>query len=150
MKALIWIVCVFVGSFIKVVLFGNAQLGAIPTVLIYGAIFAIARRLCALWDERKNGNSSTKVESNSPDEKVTYEESTVLASSNNAAFESAITEDAGNEDPIQVYEQPGPLVSDEVEDVSGEENLPSVRFCPTCGFKLLDGSTFCSKCGRKI
>ena len=53
MKVIIWIGCVFVASFIKVLLFGSTNFGAIPTVIFWGAFFALARWLCKLWDKRK-------------------------------------------------------------------------------------------------
>ena len=36
MKVLIWAVCIFVAAFVKALAFGNANLGAIPTLIIYG------------------------------------------------------------------------------------------------------------------
>ena len=53
MKVLIWVVCIFVAAFVKALAFGNANLGAIPTLIIYGSFFALAGFLCKQWDERK-------------------------------------------------------------------------------------------------
>ena len=30
------------------------------------------------------------------------------------------------------------------------EEMPRIRFCRKCGFELIDGSEFCSRCGRAI
>lgn len=54
MKVFIWLGCFFVPAFIKVLLQNNGiGLGAIPTVILYGAALWAARHLCQKWDERK-------------------------------------------------------------------------------------------------
>ena len=32
----------------------------------------------------------------------------------------------------------------------GSEEMPRIRFCRKCGFELIDGSEFCSRCGTAI
>ena len=54
MKALIWIVCIFVFSLVKTLLFGNKALGAIPSVIFYGIAFGVAGKLSKAWEEHKN------------------------------------------------------------------------------------------------
>ena len=54
MKVLIWLGCFFVSALLRMLLFGNARLGGLLTVLIYGVTFAVARTLSDAWDERKS------------------------------------------------------------------------------------------------
>lgn len=55
MKVLIWFVCLFVASSITTLLAGGGyHLGAIPTIILYGATFAAARALSKEWENRKN------------------------------------------------------------------------------------------------
>ena len=54
MKILIWLGCLFVPAFIKVLLQNNGIfLGGIPTWILYGVTIWTARHLCQKWDERK-------------------------------------------------------------------------------------------------
>lgn len=54
MKVLIWFVCLFIASIIKTLLVGGGSLGAIPTMILYGAAFAAAKALSTAWENRKN------------------------------------------------------------------------------------------------
>jgi len=54
MKVLIWFACVFVASIVKTLLVGSGSLGAIPTMILYGAAFAAAKALSTAWENRKN------------------------------------------------------------------------------------------------
>ena len=55
MKVLIWIGC-FLGLSVIVTLIRSAGilLGGIPTFLLYTGMFWVARKLCELWDNRKD------------------------------------------------------------------------------------------------
>ena len=53
MKILIWFGCFFVNALIQVMLKNmGITLGAIPVMLLFGASYWSARRLCKKWDER--------------------------------------------------------------------------------------------------
>ena len=53
MKVLIWVGCLLIASIIRIVIFANSSLGALPTLLLYGACFAGAKMLCVSWDDHK-------------------------------------------------------------------------------------------------
>lgn len=54
MKFLIWFLCIFANALITTLIKdAGVILGAIPTVILYGATFWLARTLCKKWDEHK-------------------------------------------------------------------------------------------------
>lgn len=54
MKVLIWILCFFANALITTVLKESGiLLGAIPTMILFGATLWLARTLCKKWDEHK-------------------------------------------------------------------------------------------------
>ena len=54
MKVLIWILCIFANALITTILKESGiLLGAIPTMILFGAMFWLARTLCKKWDEHK-------------------------------------------------------------------------------------------------
>ena len=54
MKVLIWFLCIFAYALITTLIKeAGIILGAIPTVILYGATFWLARTLCKKWDEHK-------------------------------------------------------------------------------------------------
>lgn len=54
MKFLIWFGSFFVNAVIQVMLKNMCiSLGAIPVMLLFGASYWSARKLCQKWDERK-------------------------------------------------------------------------------------------------
>lgn len=53
MKVLIWVGCLLIASIIRMVIFANSSLGALPTLLLYGACFAGAKMLCVSWDDHR-------------------------------------------------------------------------------------------------
>lgn len=54
-KVLIWIGCLFMATALFILIGSNTLLGFIPTIIIYGAAFYIARQLCAMYEEKKTG-----------------------------------------------------------------------------------------------
>ena len=58
MKILIWGACCFFGSLVQTTLkfVFHIQLGAIPTFLLWGCLFSLARFLCSVWDKHKQTN----------------------------------------------------------------------------------------------
>lgn len=64
MKVLIWFLCIFANVLITTLIKeAGVILGAIPTVILYGATFLLARTLCKKWDEHKENKA---VEHNVP------------------------------------------------------------------------------------
>ena len=58
MKFLIWFGCFFVNAVIQVMLKNmGISLGAIPIMLLFGASYWSARKLCQKWDERKDNRN---------------------------------------------------------------------------------------------
>lgn len=51
MKVLIWFLCLLVASIIQTIIgFAGYQLGAIPVMILYGITYAVARKLCEVWE----------------------------------------------------------------------------------------------------
>ena len=64
MKFLIWFLCIFSNALITTLIKESGViLGAIPTVILYGATFWLARALCKKWDEHKENKA---IEQNVP------------------------------------------------------------------------------------
>ena len=58
MKVLIWFLCIFANALITTLIKeAGVILGAIPTVILYGATFWLARTLCKKWDEHKENKA---------------------------------------------------------------------------------------------
>lgn len=58
MKVLIWILCFFANALVTTLIKESGViLGAIPTVILYGATFWLARTLCKKWDAHKANKS---------------------------------------------------------------------------------------------
>lgn len=54
MKILIWLLCIFANALITTLLKESGiTLGAIPTMILFGAMLWLARTLCKKWDEHK-------------------------------------------------------------------------------------------------
>lgn len=54
MKVLIWFLCIFANALITTLIKeAGVSLGGIPTVILCGATFWLARTLCKKWDEHK-------------------------------------------------------------------------------------------------
>lgn len=54
MKALIWIGCIFVASFVQTLLRYAGIGGALPTIAVYGLMFALARYFCKQYEEKQS------------------------------------------------------------------------------------------------
>ena len=54
MKGLIWFMCVVANAVFTIIFNANGiLLGAIPTMILFGTTFWLARTLCKKWDENK-------------------------------------------------------------------------------------------------
>lgn len=62
MKVLIWILCIFANALITTILKESGiLLGAIPTMILFGAMLWLARTLCKKWDEHKERGDDKEV-----------------------------------------------------------------------------------------
>ena len=124
MKVLIWIGCILIASIIKVLVAGNGSMGAIPTMILYGAMFAAAGGLCKAWDNRKTSKEA-------PDDST-------LATENLVNSPEDATSIGYMTSPVAEAEETPHLA------------MPPISFCRKCGLKLIDDSDFCSHCGTPI
>ena len=121
MKVLIWVGCLFVYVIIQTAFQASGiMLGAIPTVILFSIAGWSARTLCKKWDEYSYEKGREKFQKE-------YKEPT-----HPPGYVSVVKE--ADETPMEA-EQTEP---------------PQIKFCRKCGFELLDGSEFCSKCGTAI
>lgn len=120
MKFLIWSGCIIGASMLQV-LFGYAGIGgAIPAILIYGGMFWSAKALCNKWDDYRYKKDREK-------------------------FQKEYKEPTPPPGYVPVVKE-----TDETPEVVEQTEPPKIKFCRKCGFELLEGSAFCSKCGTPI
>lgn len=155
MKAVIWIVGIFVISFIHVTVFNNQPIGLLPTLIIYGAWFALLRYLCRLWDKHKLSKDEeiNQAASGADETQMLSDEGTVPVVKKQCTDVAIESEDnLGYEPSPTVFQEqpnaPVPVIKDETE--SRSQNATPILFCRKCGFKLLEGSEYCSRCGTPI
>lgn len=61
MKFLIWFLCIFANAIITTIIKeAGVILGAIPTVILFGATMWLAKTLCKKWDEHKENKEAEK------------------------------------------------------------------------------------------
>ena len=61
MKFLIWFLCILANSIITTIIKeAGVILGAIPTVILFGATMWLAKTLCKKWDEHKENKDTAK------------------------------------------------------------------------------------------
>ena len=164
MRIVIWIVCVFIASAIKVALYGSSSPGAIPMLIIYGAAMALAGTLTSLWNKYKENEAA---EMSAASERIDNQtrETTVIDGSADPPLEIPAQIEEVREVPVNDSEPPEPPCAEElpaqaeqppIVDSTNtgiaieEPSFPPVRFCMKCGFELLPDSVFCSKCGTRI
>ena len=166
MKVLIWIVSIFVASFIKVVFFGNASLGLIPALIVYGACIAFANKMCSLWDSHhsKANVNSEDTEGHSAIEVYKEPKGDVVPAidTHSVDEEWTATRAIPMEESQQIPEIDHPQIENCEEAMAPQENIrdentmvssqqnQKICYCRRCGFRLLEDSTFCSRCGTEI
>lgn len=116
MKILIWIGCIFMASIFKVILAGNSSMGAIPTMILYGAMFAVAGGLCKAWDNRK----ASKLNSDT------------IANSKNLIVEHDIASSKKTEETSQPVQPPITFCRK-----CGYKLIDDNDFCNYCGEKIM-------------
>jgi hypothetical protein len=127
MKVLIWISTFFVGTLINT-LIGYAIGIRAGAILLYIVEYYIAKKLCEKWDEHK------RIKEAAPAELSTEQVQPLDGFSYN--------QEAKNQKEI-VNEQSASSVEE-------APTIKTISYCRRCGFKLVEGSDFCSNCGTKI
>lgn len=122
MKVLIWVLTFFIGSILNT-LIGYAIGIRAGAVLLYIAEYFIAKNLCKKWDEHK------------------------IAKEYSAAVRSSQIEKPAEVIPVKQNTSPESQEAPVQKETAN--NMP-ILFCRHCGFKLVEGSAFCSKCGRNV
>ncbi len=123
-------------------------LGAIPTMILYGATFWLARTLCKKCDEHKENDAV---------EQIAPVDTTKTVITNDCLIEdiNRMTECMScgyrSENIFNTCPECGKSVKRFVylSDSSTVAN-DKICFCRKCGEKLIDNSEFCQKCGTKI
>lgn len=127
MKVLIWISTFLVGTLINT-LIGYAIGIRAGAVLLYIVEYYVAKKLCEKWDEHKR----------------TKEASTAEVFSEQVQSDDIFSYNQEGTKQVEIAnEQP----------TSSVEEMPiqkTISYCRRCGFKLVEGSEFCSNCGTKI
>ena len=125
MKFLIWFLCIFANAIITTIIKeAGVILGAIPTVVLFGATMWLARALCKKWDEHKKNIETARNIQSQPFPQPVSVKATVSQPTPTKASVS----------------QPAP--QNPVND--------KICFCRKCGSKLMDDAIFCNKCGTKV
>lgn len=127
MKVLIWISTFFVGTIINTLIGYVIGIRA-GAVLLYIAEYFVAKKLCEKWDEHKCAKEASTVET-----------------STKRVMPGEITTD--NQ---LVYNQVDTTGDQTVSSQNETTVFKTIQYCRRCGFKLVEGSKFCSKCGTKI
>lgn len=125
MKFLIWFLCIFANALIATLIKETGViLGAIPTVVLYGATIWLSRTLCKKWDEHKENKEAARKAQSHPSPQPT-----------------SIKVTAPQTTPVKM------TASDPI---PHNPNNDKICFCRKCGEKLIDGSKFCRKCGTEV
>lgn len=127
MKVLIWISTFFVGTLVNT-LIGYAIGIRAGAVLLYIVEYYIAKKLCEKWDEHKRAKEVSSAE----------------ASSEQVQSVEAFSYNQEETKQVEITNE---------QSTSSVEELPTqkiISYCRRCGFKLVEGSEFCSNCGIKI
>ncbi len=127
MKVLIWISTFFVGTLINT-LIGYAIGIRAGAILLYIVEYYIAKKLCEKWDEHNRIKEATPAE-------LSAEQVQPLDG-------FSYNQKAKNQKEI-VNEQ-------SASNVEKTPTIKTISYCRRCGFKLVEGSDFCSNCGTKI
>lgn len=125
MKFLIWFLCIFANALITTLIKETGViLGAIPTVILYGATIWLARTLCKKWEEHKENKETRK----KPKNHDSLQPAPVKATVPQTAPIKTAASDPMTQNPIN----------------------DKICFCRKCGSKLMDEAIFCNKCGTKV
>lgn len=125
MKFSIWFLCIFANALITTLIKETGViLGAIPTVVLYGATIWLAKTLCKKWDEHKENKEAARKTQSQPIPQPTHVKTTVP--------------------------QTAPVKTIDADPIPRNPNNGKNCFCRKCGNKLMDKANFCNKCGTKV
>ena len=127
MKALIWISTFLVGTLINTLIGYVIGIRA-GAVLLYIVEYYIAKKLCEKLDEYKSAKESSVAELSSEHGRP------IDMFSNNQEINKQV-EFVNEQSKLSVEET---------------SKFKTISYCRRCGFKLVEGSEFCSNCGTKI
>ena len=159
MKVIIWILTLFIGSFVNI-LIGNALGIRAGALLLYIGEYFIARKLCEKWDDHVAQKASRKRESvnESPNNAIESDDSKQMVDNNHSEYNSIPERALPEERTIRndntaksvIDSEYGPIVF--YSDASSTNKMPIhyVGFCKQCGAAFGKDSICCDKCGAKI
>lgn len=127
MKVLIWISAFFVGTLINT-LIGYAIGIRAGVILLYIVEYYVAKKLCEKWDEHKGIKEDSATELSSEQVQPLDDFSYNQERKNQIQFVNEQSASSVEETPI----------------------IKTISYCRHCGFKLIEGSDFCSNCGSEI
>lgn len=126
---------------------GVSNLGAIPAVLIYGAFLGIAHKWSESIDRKKAQESTNEkkklnnVMSNTAAFGESQSTGRILSQSSFTSSSGIINTELGASKGVD---------NSQIERESMISQVPSPRYCRKCGFELIEGSNFCSRCGTPV
>jgi len=146
MKVLIWFLCIFANAlFTTLIKKAGVLLGAIPTVILYGAACWLARTLCKKWDEHKENKAVNK---NVPVQtvQITPADTTDQVRFCRKCGEKLIN---GSQFCRKCGTEIGTTDEDDIEAPSSTSRDPNASWlCEKCGVKNLSTRNDCWSCGN--
>ena len=162
MKVIIWILTLFVGSLVNI-LIGNALGIRAGALLLYIGECFIARKLCGKWDDHVAKKASYKHEpvdessNNAIDSNISNITKQIVTnnhSENNSIPERVLSEEKtirnDNTAKSIIDSEYGPIVFYADASPSNKMAIHYVGFCKQCGAAFGKDSIYCDKCGAKI
>lgn len=145
MKMFIWLMSIFIASFIKTIFEVNGfRPGGFGVFILYATAFSIAAALCSYIDDKKKKQNSQIVTDNDKFK-------------NNDSFMKWIHGSTQSQQSYSTSEKQIESINEETSKNKGdrmEESEASteneLNVCKKCGEKLPINATFCSKCGKKV
>jgi hypothetical protein len=134
MKALIWFLTILAATILNVLL-GYATGIEAGYVVFYIAVYFVAKRLCKAWETHKTNRENagvTPIDADPAEPTGFQYVDDSVPNRNDVVFEIATSNKKDLSESICITQN------------------PQILFCRKCGFKLIDGSDFCSRCGTSI
>lgn len=136
MKVLIWFLCFFALALIQTIFRMNGiLLGAIPTVILFSTTWWAARKLCTLWDARKNA----KEQKPAPKKDTEVEGGDV----------SYATDLSASVETGSSFGKVSPEPSPHTKRFSLRKKSDQKRFCKYCGSVIDSETRGCPGCGKR-
>ena len=129
MKALIWFLTILAATMLNVLL-GYVTGLKIGYFVFYLAVNSVAKRLCRAWDVHQQD----KKRKDNAFDNLELEKNDQLLIKRNGESNVKDEQNVETTHPIAIISQ----------------EICSILFCRKCGFKLVENSDFCSKCGTAV